>query len=273
MKLGCIVDVHGKDLIPAIEKFNEEQIDYLLVNGNLQGYDNKNSFEKAIDTLANNLKCKALVIPGSHESKKQYNAKMKAIVDEFENIIDMNFEKTKALDSDNVVVSYGGATWTPIQDAFSINPFSDVSELALQFHKNKNKNIILQMHEPPKGYGDVAAYFEIDGGKLPLAAFKKHPKYNELKGLATVQSVGDMNLAMLIEGKLIEKMPMLATYGHIHESHFFQNCGLEIGTKHDVKIGKKVKHLALNPGPYLEGRFSIVELDEDKAEYSIYKTN
>jgi Icc-related predicted phosphoesterase len=272
MEIGNIVDIHGKDVGPAIEEFNSKGIDIVLVNGDIQGYNDGDDFARIIEQIGKNLNGTALVIPGSHESISQYN-QIKALEKEFNNIVDMQREKVKRINSHTTVVSYGGATWSPVEDPFVIDPLLDVSDLSVQLHKNKATDVILQMHEPPQGYGDIAEFVENGNGRVPLAAYKNSPEFDKKKKLAVRQNVGSEDLRMLIEGELVDKKPVLATFGHIHESYRFQNPGVEIGSKKDVPEGKKVDYLALNPGPYLEGRFAILDVGDGKALYKIVNVN
>jgi len=264
MKFGLIVDSHGTSLKEAVDFFNNENVDFILFNGDLQGYSKQNNLKESLLELAES-NSNVYVIPGSHESAFDYNSAMREITKEFEHIKDKgNGINLTQIDDNTELISYGGCTWSPLKNPYFINPLLDVSKISVLMYKNKDKNIILQMHEPPKNYGDVAEFVILESGaRMPLASLKDHPQFEIIKQYAKKENVGDENLEMLIEGKLTDTMPKVVTFGHIHESYKNLSPGQEIPTKREVAPREKVSNLSLNPGPYMEGRLAIVELEDD----------
>ncbi len=269
MKIGFIVDSHGKSLAPAKEFFGDERVDTILVNGDFQSYD---ANLESILELGGEIP--TYVIPGSHENKNSYNAIMEKAEREYSNIVNAHKKKTIQLSGEVLLVPYGGATWTPKGiDAYTNNPPLDISEITarVETQKPKPKTVILQMHEPPKGYGDIAQFITMKNGSVaPLTAFKNHPQYQQIKTYAQKAHVGNESLAFLVE-ELMSEYNIAATFGHIHENYQLGPSAQEIPTKREVKEGEKVNKLAVNAGPYLDGCITMLDINDDGISYKRVK--
>lgn len=265
MKIGVVVDSHGKSLAPAKEFFENEDINAILVNGDFQSYNGnlESILELGGDTPT-------YVIPGSHENKYGYNAIMQKAEREYNNIINAQEKKAIQLSNEILLVLYGGATWAPKgTNGYTINPLLDVSEIfsRIETQKPKPKTIVLQMHEPPKDYGDIAQFIIMDDGSVaPLATFKNHPQYEQIKMYTQKSHVGNENLSFLIED-LLSDYNVVATFGHIHENYQLGPSAQEIPTKREVKEGEKVAKLAVNAGPYMDGFITLIDIENDKTTY------
>lgn len=273
MRFGLIVDSHGASLKQGVDFLNNENVDFVLVNGDMQGYSKESNLEQSLRELTES-KSDVYVIPGTHEDSLDYNEKMKAITAEFEHIKNNgpSINKTNP-NQETVLISYGGSTGKALPQygsPYIVNPLLDVSKIDTIMELTKNikeiKDIILQTHEPPKFYGDITGYVSYDGKIYPLAALKSHPIFDELKQYAVIENAGDKSLTDLIEGKgFSEVIPRVVTFGHIHECPEAK----EIPTRNKVKPGKKVKNLAINPGPYREGNVAVISVEDNEASYNV----
>ena len=269
MKIGVVIDSHGKTLAPAMDFFENDKAEAILVNGDFQSY---NGNLESILELGGSIP--TYVIPGSHENKNGYNAVMEKAEREYGNIINAQEKKTIQLSDEVLLVPYGGATWAPRgTNGYVNNPLLDVSEITtrVETQKPKPKTVILQMHEPPKGYGDIAQFIAMkDGSVAPLVAFKNHPQYQQIKMYAQKAHVGNESLTFLIEELLLD-YNIAATFGHIHENYMLGPSAQEISTRREVKEGERVNKLAINAGPYLDGFITMLDITNDGISYKRVK--
>ncbi len=261
MKIGIVVDSHGKPLAPAKNFFENEEVDAILVNGDFQDYNN--NLESILE-LGGDIP--TYVIPGSHENKAGYNEIMRRTEEEFDNIINAKKKGIVKLNDDIALVPYGGATWLPRGTyGFANNPLIDISEIYANIEscKPKPKTVVLQMHEPPRGYGDIAQFVQLsNGSRAPLSNFKHHPQYAQIKMAAQKAHVGNDQLALLVE-ELLQDYNIAATFGHIHENYLLGPSAQEIPSGKEVLEGKKVEKLAVNAGPYMEGFVTLIKTDDN----------
>lgn len=251
-KIGVISDIHGKDVSKAVEIFREEDVDFILANGDYvnavwkYGRDDAkylSEIESAISGLASCGK-DVFVIPGNHEPKTHYTSVMEKVCERFPNVKDM--AKTNVyLKDEFAIVPYGGSTLKGFgADSFTHDPAEDTERLAKLFEDNCGKKIIFQLHEPPREYGD----FTFHAG-----------------------SIGSIDLTVLVEGGYGNPVPFLAVAGHIHESHLFKSPGKSMPECADVREDEQVSNLSLNASAYKDGRLGIVEIDGDRISYTIRK--
>jgi len=251
-KIGVISDIHGKDVAKAVEVFREEDVDFILSNGDYvnsmwkYGRDDEKylkEIESAISGLASYGK-DVFVIPGNHEPRTHYTTVMESVCKKFPNVRDMT--KTEVFLKDEfAIVPYGGTSMKMFgPDSFSHNTSEDAQYLAKLFEDNFDKKIIFQSHEPPREYGDCTFH---------------------------AGSNGSIDLAVLIEGGYGNPMPFLAVAGHIHESHAFKSPGKSMPECADVRENEQVSNLSLNASAYKDGRVGIVEIDGDNVSYRIRK--
>lgn len=249
-KIGVISDIHGKDVSKAVEIFREENVDFILSNGDYvhagwkYGRDDEEylkEIESAISGLASYGK-DIFVIPGNHEPKTHYSAVMESVCKKFPNVKDMTKTDVYLID-EFAIVPYGGSTLTGYgADSFINDPAEDAEHLAKLFEDNSGRKIIFQSHEPPREYGDRTFH---------------------------AGSIGNIELAVLIEGGYGNPLPFLAVAGHIHESHVFRSPGKSMPDRSDVGENEHVSNLSLNASAYKDGRLGIVEIDGDKVSYRI----
>ncbi len=252
MRIGLLTDLHDWTPEPAIEKFNNESLDVILVNGDLS---NNEVILEGILEAFENARAPVYVIPGNYEPR---NAWKRAFQKAPNNVRDAS--KLKSYEIKGLLfIPYGGADVSPHKDFFYANPSQDYNKLVEIAEKNKNKKMVLQSHIPPKGYGDKARFIKTENGILPLAELR-------IPGLdqqAVIEHVGDERLK-----EFVDKYITLATFGHIHENHSFGPRAQRIPDGNPVREGEPVDRLAINPGPYCEGYLAIIEID-DKISYKI----
>ncbi len=266
MRLGVITDGHGKDVNPALEQFDLEKVDAILVNGDMQSYNyGEHDFRTSLRYFANNTNATVLIIPGNHEVRSTYYKVLKEMEDH-KHIIDLHSRKEYVLEG-IAFVGYGGSSLIPAvipeHESFRTGSLDDVFNLSDRLRKHSGKKTVLQMHEPPFGYGDIAHFYESQDGSSRIPAEYAIRQYGrDIEPHCKKEHVGNESLKELIEGGYGNPKPTLATCGDIHESHKFLSPGQEIGTKREVREEENVSHLALNPGAYKDGRIAIVQLGD-----------
>ncbi len=245
MRLGIFVDLHGADPTDIVDHLNYEKVDLLLVSGDFVSCKNRN-LEGILDRIVSESNKKVVVIPGNYESPIEWKNTLEKLTKEYNNIIDNNMKKFEF--NGYSIVSYGGGTVIPscVSEIYRINPTLDVNKLVPKM----DSRTILQLHEPPKYYGDTACAYVGMGKIIPLPC--DHP-------LAKKVNAGHEWLTYLIEGELGAPKPRLVTAGHIHEARVVQ----EIGSRKKVN---ESYNLFINPGPAMNGYYAVVEVDEDKTK-------
>ena len=247
MKIGIFGDLHGENPKDIIEDFNYKKVDLILANGDFISCKNKD-LEGILENIVSNANAMVVTIPGNYEEVNSWEKSMKRLQAEYENIIDNHKKKFKFKNYN--IVSYGGGTIRPscMDDIFYIDPMSDIKMLIPLFNE---KNIIFQLHEPPKYYGDIACFYRTKQYIIPASCKDK----NSIK-----RNVGNEWLTYLIEGEFADviksfSIPRLVTAGHIHES---------IDTK-EIKTRKQTSNaynLFINPGAAMNGKYAIVEIND-----------
>jgi len=266
MRLGVIVDIHGKSVVSALEEFTSQKVEVVLVNGDFSDYNN--SIKVLTEFIDFNKD--VLVIPGSHESKNEYEQVMNEL-SKYEHIIDMANLGMYDL-GDLVILPYPGSriiTGGIMFDSFYISTIEQSLKLIQKIRKT-NKPVIIQSHDPPKGYCDIAYFF-----KHPLAGIIPAKEAIAYFGTKIIpycrkEHVGDEFLLPLIEGEYAKK-PVVTTCGHIHENHKFTSPGVEVPTRKEVHEKEFVEHLVFNASAYVEGRIGLVEILDGKVCYRIKK--
>ncbi len=249
MKIGTFGDLHEEDPAEIIEDLNYEKVDLILANGDFINCENKN-LEEVLEQIISNANATVVVIPGNYENPTDWRFAIEKLKKEYDNIIDNHKKKYEF--KGYSIVSYGGGTVRPrcTNEIFSINPTLDVSELATRI----DNKTILQLHEPPKYYGDNACAYIAFGMILPLPY--NHPKAKKIHA-------GNEWLTYLIEGELGTPKPRLVVAGHIHEG----KTSLEIGTKKETD---EAYNLFVNPGAAENGHYAIIEIDDSSTR--VYKS-
>ncbi len=249
MRIGTFGDLHGADPSNIIEYFNGERVDLILANGDFISCKNKN-LEAILEKIVSNVNAQVVVIPGNYENPTDWRFVIKRLKEEYDNIIDNHRKKYEF--KGYSIISYGGGTIRPtcINEIFLINPTLDVSELATKI----DNRTILQLHEPPKYYGDNACAYIAFGMILPLPC--NHPKAKKIHA-------GNEWLTYLIEGELGTPKPRLVVAGHIHEG----KTSLEIGTRKETDEGY---NLFVNPGAAKDGHHAIIEINDSSTR--VYKS-
>ncbi len=252
MKVGVFVDLHGGDPTEIIETLNEADI--ILANGDFISCENKN-LEDVLEKIASNSNKQVIIIPGNYEDRTTWESTIRKITKEYENIIDNNRKVYQY--GDYGIVSYGGGTVRAYcaSDIYRINPLDDISDIARLI----NEKTILQLHEPPKYYGDVACFVEKkdDKGRKYISPAKCEDP-NSKKA-----NVGHEWLTDLIEGEFGIK-PRLVTAGHIHEA----KQSLEIETRRETK---NAYNLLINPGPARDGHYAIIEVNDSTTKVLLWE--
>ena len=246
MKIGVFGDLHGKESKGIIDDFNYRRVDLILANGDFVSIENRD-IKGILEEIISNSNSKVVVIPGDHEEVGEWNLAIRELKKEYDNIVE-NHKKRFEFKGYNII-SYGGGSVKPSYalDTFLRNPIFDISELAILV-KDRD-NIILQLHEPPKYYGDIACFYRY-GRSISSApcedknAIKKH--------------VGDEQLTYFVEGKF-SPIPRLVVAGHIHEGEDTR----ELKTR---KQTKEAYNLFVNPGAAMDGKYAIVEVDDSKTK-------
>ncbi len=223
MKIGTFGDLHGTDPTEIIENFNYEKVDVILANGDFISCKNRN-LESILESIVGNSNSLVVIIPGNYEEKLEWRDAIKKLEKEYNNVIDNHKKKFEF--QDYTIVSYGGGTIKPscATEIFWINPTNEVNELV---PKMMSKKTILQLHEPPKYYGDLTRWGH----------------------------VGNEWLTYLIEGELEAPKPRLVVAGHIHEARTVMRVG-------DRKKVNEAYNLFINPGAAKDGHYAIIEIDD-----------
>lgn len=276
-KLAFLVDCHGSDVSNIVDDINSRKgIDAILVGGDMMGHDLPPlSLAKPLVDLAKNTNKPVYSIAGSHDLYIEVYLPLMMELIEY-GIIDLSHGEPEEIPKTGlVIVPYSGSDCAPgtvLGYQQIITPESDVKKLG-ELIKEPEKCVLL-MHIPPKGYGDMAHFFLntvtkgrgsirfIDEYKQSVAAFmyqvegmdmQKAIAYAERVVVERKESVGNQSLADLIEAK----HPAATLFGHIHEDPRAQ----EVGTKRILKNKEFVDSLTLNPGPAMEGRYGIINID------------
>ena len=243
IKIGVFGDLHGKDPSEIINVFNYKKVDLILANGDFISCKNKN-LKKILKSILSNSNSKVIVIPGNYEGINLWNKTIKSLKKKYDNLIDNHKKKFKFKNYN--IVSYGGGMKKAecVRKIFKIR-LNEIKKLS----KKIDKNTILQLHEPPKYYGDIACFRREKGHVYPTKCGKR----------SLIDHIGNEWFTELIEGKFGNPIPKVVIAGHVHECRRFQS----IPTK---RIVKSSKHLFVNPGAAIDGEYAIVEINKRKAK-------
>ena len=239
VRIGIFGDLHGHNPNKIINKFNKEKVDLILANGDFISCENKN-LKKILESVLSISNSKVIVIPGNYEGTGLWNKTMKSLKKKYDNIIDNH--KRRFEFGDFNIVSYGGGTRRPecVRKIFKIK-LNEIKRIS----KKIDENTILQLHEPPKYYGDIACFKREKGHVFPARCGKG----------SLIDHIGNEWFTKLVEGKFGNPIPKLVVAGHVHECRNFQS----IPSRRTVKSSK---HLFVNPGAAMDGKYAIVEIND-----------
>ena len=235
MKIGVFGDLHESNPIEIIEEFNDKKVDLILANGDFVSKDNTKLVD-LLEKIATNSKSKVVIIPGNHEERKTWKTYVPILEKEYDNLIDNNNKRLKF--GSYKIVSIGGGTVKP-------NYIREIVEMNLNNLPTVDENTILQLHEPPKYYGDLICY-NINRGyrSVTTCKYAEYKKYE-----------GHIELTKLIENN----PPKLVVAGHIHNQK-----AQSIPERVEADLSS---HLFVNPGAARDGYYAIVEIDEGVTAY------
>ena len=234
IKIGAFGDLHeGRYLDQILQVFNDEKVDIILANGDFIKKDNSKLY-KILEYLISNSNSLVSVIPGNHEEKETWYQTLNKLQGEYNNFI---YSKKFYFMNYQFIVVPGGTVKPDY-----INQIKHLDKSTLRY---VDENTIVQMHEPPKYYGDLVCYNIVNGHRKRTTCNAAQYKENE----------GHIEITKLIESKL----PKLVVAGHIHKQK-----AQAIPERVETAVSN---HLFVNHGPAKDGYYTIIEIEEEVTAY------
>jgi len=254
MKIAALADMHGKSISKIARKLEFEDLDVIMVNGDIGGCSD-DSFEKVLGPLCR-LDVPVLIKAGNMDNGNTFNDTMRKLMKKYHNLVNMEVRgyfdllDVEVISSDRL-----------LKNSFH-SPQIRITKFLGEGYESLGIPMIVQSHEPPYGYCDATC--------RDLFYFCRKMFDNEQDSSVTYDP-DNCNLALNfnhVGNKELTKAihrykPTAVVFGHIHENNSLAPPAMEIGTGKPIKPGEIVKSLALNCGPASDGYYALLNVGRD----------